>query len=68
MLPDLYPYLDDPDADVRAALCDIMGAHGRSGGDRAADAAAQRSRAPNVADRANRAVERLRAARSAPAQ
>jgi hypothetical protein len=25
VLPDLYPYLNDPDPGVRAALCDIMG-------------------------------------------
>jgi HEAT repeat protein len=59
VLPDLYEYLADPDSDVRAALCDIMGALG--------DPAAIERLTPllgdsdsGVADRANRAVERLR--------
>lgn len=59
VLPDLYPYLNDPDAEVRAALCDIIGSLG--------DAEAIPRLQPllgdpsaNVADRANRAVERLR--------
>lgn len=59
ILPDLYPYLNDPDAEVRAALCDIIGTLG--------DADAIPRLQPllgdpsaNVADRANRAVERLR--------
>lgn len=59
LLPDLYPYLADPDATVRAELCDILGAVGDPDaiprltplvGDPSA----------KVADRANRAVERLR--------
>jgi HEAT repeat protein len=59
MLPELYTYLGDPDADVRAALCEIMGAIG--------DPAAIDHLTPlltdpssSVADRANRALERLR--------
>jgi HEAT repeat protein len=59
ILPDLYPYLNDPDATVRAELCDIIGASG--------DPAAIEKLTPlvgdpstKVADRANRAVERLR--------
>lgn len=59
ILPDLYPYLSDPDSDVRAALCEILGAMG--------DPAAIERLTPlladpssGVADRANRAVERLR--------
>jgi HEAT repeat protein len=59
VLPDLYPYLRDPDATIRAELCDIIGALGD-------DEAISRltpllsDPSPNVADRANRAVERLR--------
>jgi HEAT repeat protein len=59
ILPDLYPYLNDPDAEVRAALCDIIGSMG--------DADAIPRLQPllgdpssSVADRANRAVERLK--------
>jgi HEAT repeat protein len=59
LLPDLYPYLGDPDSDVRAALCEVMGTMG--------DPAAIDQLSPlladpssSVADRANRAVERLR--------
>jgi HEAT repeat protein len=59
MLPDLYPYLADPDSDVRAALCEIMGAMGDpSAIDRLTPLLADPS--AGVADRANRAVERLR--------
>jgi HEAT repeat protein len=59
ILPDLYPYLGDPDATIRAELCDIMGALGEP------EAIARLTPllsdpSPNVADRANRAVERLR--------
>jgi HEAT repeat protein len=59
ILPDLYPYLNDPDAEVRSALCEIIGSLG--------DAEAIPRLQPllgdpsaSVADRANRAVERLR--------
>jgi HEAT repeat protein len=59
ILPDLYPYLGDSDAGVRAAVCDIIGALG--------DPDAIPRLQPlvsdpntNVADRANRAIERLR--------
>jgi HEAT repeat protein len=59
VLPNLFPYLGDPDSDVRASLCEIMGAMG--------DPAAIERLTPlladpssGVADRANRAVERLR--------
>jgi HEAT repeat protein len=59
ILPDLYPYLSDPDATVRAELCDIIGASGE------ADAIGKLTPlvsdpSTKVADRANRAVERLR--------
>jgi HEAT repeat protein len=59
MLPDLYAYLGDPDADVRAALCEIMGAIGDPAAiDRLTPLLGDPS--TSVADRANRAVERLR--------
>jgi HEAT repeat protein len=60
---DLYPYLKDPDADVRAVLCEILGTIG--------DAETIRHLTPllsdpssSVVDRATRAIERLR--RAAP--
>lgn len=59
MLPDLYTYLADPDSDVRAALCEIMGAMGDPAAiDRLTPLLGDPS--SSVADRANRAVERLR--------
>ena len=64
ILPDLFPYLNDPDAEVRAALCDIIG----SLGDPEAIPRLQPllgDPSANVADRANRAVERLRRGSSA---
>lgn len=59
ILPDLYPYLNDPDAEVRAALVDIIGTLGDP------DAIGRLQPllgdpSSNVADKANRAVERLR--------
>jgi HEAT repeat protein len=58
---DLYPYLRDPDADVRAVLCDILGTIG--------DAESIPHLTPlltdpssSVVDRATRAIERLRRA------
>jgi HEAT repeat protein len=59
ILPDLYPYLNDPDGDVRAELCDIIAAFGDP------DAIARlqplvSDPSAKVADRANRAIERLR--------
>jgi len=58
---DLYPYLKDPDADVRAVLCEILGAIG--------DADTIQHLTPllsdpssSVVDRATRAIERLRRA------
>jgi HEAT repeat protein len=59
--PDLYPYLNDRDPEVRGALCDILAQLGDPG-------APARLRPlladPNskVADRANRAIEKLRRA------
>lgn len=59
ILPELYPYLSDPDAEVRATLCDVMAALGQP---EAADKLAPLIQDPSakVADRANRAVERLK--------
>jgi HEAT repeat protein len=59
VLPDLYPYLNDPDADVRAELCDILSDLGDP------DAVTRLTPlisdpSAKVADRANRAVEKLR--------
>jgi len=63
VLPDLYPYLNDPVAEVRAQLCDILSLLGDP------DAISRLTPlisdpSPKVADRANRAVERLRARRA----
>jgi HEAT repeat protein len=59
VLPDIYPYLGDPDPEVRAALCDVIALIGD------ADAIARLTPlvsdpSPKVADRANRAIEKLR--------
>jgi HEAT repeat protein len=58
ILADLYPYLSDPDADIRAELCDVLAMM--------ADPEAIARLTPllndpsaQVADRANRAIERL---------
>lgn len=64
VLPDLYPYLADQDADIRAKLSEIIGAIGD------AEAITRLSVLLNdpssrVADNANRAVERLRRAAQA---
>ena len=64
VLPDLYPYLGDPDPEIRAALCDVMALIGD------ADALARltplvNDPSPKVADRANRAVEKLRRGQAA---
>lgn len=67
ILPDLYPYLSDPDEDVRAELCDIVATLG--------DAQSIPMLQPligdpsrKVADKANRAVERLKRATGASAE
>jgi HEAT repeat protein len=59
ILPELYPYLNDPEAEIRATLCDIIASFG--------DPEAISRLTPlindpsqSVADKANRAVERLR--------
>lgn len=61
ILPELYPYLNDPDSDIRAELCDIMAQLGDPG---AIPRLTPLINDPStkVADRANRAVERLRRA------
>jgi HEAT repeat protein len=59
ILPDLYTYLNDPDAEVRAHLCDILGAVG----DREAIenlTPLLKDPSPKVSDAATKAVERLR--------
>jgi ferritin-like protein len=61
VLPELYPYLTDPDAEIRAGLCDIIAQMGD------ADSIARLNPLLNdpstkVADRANRAAEMLRRA------
>jgi HEAT repeat protein len=61
ILGDLYPYLNDPEANIRAILCDLMAQIGDPGSiphlqPLISDPSTQ------VADRANRAVERLRQA------
>jgi HEAT repeat protein len=62
---DLYPYLGDRDPGVRGSVCDILAALG--------DTNAQAKLTPlladpnsRVADRANRAIEKLRRTGSAP--
>jgi HEAT repeat protein len=57
--PYLYPYLNDPDPEVRGAVCDLVARFGE------ADAIPRLTPLladpnPKVADRANRAIERLR--------
>lgn len=66
VLPELFPYLNDPDADIRAHLCDIIAALG--------DPEAISHLTPllndpsgSVSDRANRAIERLRRAKGGKA-
>jgi HEAT repeat protein len=59
LLPDLYPYLNDPDENVRAELCDLLATLGEPGSiERLQPLIGDPS--PKVADRANRAVERLK--------
>lgn len=66
VLPEIYPYLTDPDAGIRAQLCDIIGSLG--------DPEAISYLTPllgdpsgSVSDRANRAIERLRRVQGAKA-
>jgi HEAT repeat protein len=59
--PDLYPYLNDRDPEVRGALCDVLAQLGDAG---ATPRLSPLLADPNsrVADRANRAIEKLRRA------
>jgi HEAT repeat protein len=59
VLADVYPYLNDQDADIRSELCDIIGAMG-DGASIAWLEPLVKDPSPKVADRANRAIERLR--------
>jgi HEAT repeat protein len=66
ILPELYPYLNDPEAEIRATLCDIIASFGDP------DAIPRLTPLINdpsqtVADKANRAVERLRRSGAAKA-
>jgi HEAT repeat protein len=59
VLPELYTYLGDPDAEIRATLCDVLGAVGDQ------DSLARLQPlvgdpSAKVSDAANRAIERLR--------
>ncbi len=60
---DLYPYLSDTDADVRGGVCDLLA---QLGDVNAVDKLAPLKGDPNsdVADRANRAIEKLLRARA----
>ena len=61
VVAELYPYLKDPDADVRAALCDVLGTIGDAGTiAHLTPLLSDPSR--SVVDRATRAIERLRRA------
>jgi HEAT repeat protein len=59
--PDIYPYLNDPSAEVRGAVCDVLAQLGDTG---AVPKLTPVLSDPNtkVADRANRAIEKLRRA------
>jgi len=59
VLSDIYPYLNDQDANIRAELCDIIGAMGDEASITWLDPLVK-DPSPKVADRANRATERLR--------
>jgi HEAT repeat protein len=61
ILPELYSYLGDPDADVRAQLCDVIAELGdRSAAEKLTPLVSDPS--PKVADHATRAIERLKQA------
>jgi len=65
ILPELYPYLNDPDADVRGTLADILATMGEPEAiPRLGPLVNDPSR--DVADRANRAIERLRRVAPSP--
>jgi HEAT repeat protein len=59
LLEELYPYLNDPDAEIRGQLCEVLGLLGEPAAIAHLEPLlADPSR--SVADRANRALERLR--------
>ncbi|HLA76026.1 MAG TPA: HEAT repeat domain-containing protein [Vicinamibacteria bacterium] len=66
VLPELFPYLNDPDAEIRAQLCDIIAILGDP---EAASRLTPLLNDPsgNVSDRANRAIEHLRRLKGARA-
>ena len=67
VLPELYPYLNDPEPDVRGALADILAAIGDPEAvPRLSPLVSDPSR--DVADRANRAIERLRRIAPSPSE
>jgi HEAT repeat protein len=59
LLPDLYPYLNDPDADIRAELSDIIALIGNAESVTRLQPLLSDPSA-KVVDRANRAIERIR--------
>ena len=62
---DLLPYLNDPDAEIRAALCDLLSALGTTDAiGRLTPLLSDPSR--TVVDRANLAIERLKRVSSSP--
>jgi HEAT repeat protein len=63
ILTDLYPYLNDQDAEIRAQLCDIIAAMGNAASLSVLEPLVN-DPSPKVVDRANRAIERLRKPRS----
>jgi len=67
LAPDLYPYLNDRDPSVRGAVCDLLAALGDTN---ATPKLTPLLTDPNskVADRANRAIEKLRRTGTAPAR
>ena len=63
ILSDMYPYLNDQDAEIRAQLCDIIAAMGNASSLSVLEPLVN-DPSPKVVDRANRAIERLRKPRS----
>jgi HEAT repeat protein len=59
IVSDLYPYLNDQDAEIRAQLCDIIASLGNASSVGVLEPLVN-DPSPKVVDRANRAIERLR--------